>query len=385
MRASTARNTVARGGRLLLCLLSAASVTWGQGRTTPTGSLSVARFQHTATRLNDGRVLIVGGRSTDATTALNSVELYTPQTGRFAAIAPLHTGRALHTATLLSDGRVLVIGGIGEETTDGGSALRALRSTEVFDPKTLRWAEGPVLTQARSGHTATLTGSTVFIAGGLSGPRQALASSERISSSLVVTPGPSLQTARAAHLAFALSSGAVLLTGGRGGASVALADSEQCTERACEALGALPEAVQRSAGVDRREGPLLLGGYGPASSTNYVQHYSLDGGTWQLHPPHLSLAVVSHTATALPDASVLVTGGETPLESDSRRVQVLHGDAWCLAGTLRTSRKGHTATLLANGAVLIAGGTSAGLPEASAELWQPSAGPCEEPGGLLVE
>ena len=94
---------------LLSCLSWALPVlaqTW-----TLTGSMGTDRRHATVTRLNDGRVLIVGGRDS-TNTYLASAEIYNPATGQFTPAGSLTTGaRALHTATLLQDGRVLVTGG----------------------------------------------------------------------------------------------------------------------------------------------------------------------------------------------------------------------------------------------------------------------------------
>jgi hypothetical protein len=92
------------------------------GTFTPTGKMSVARFWHTATSLNNGKVLITGGYPYPVTA---TAELYDPVSGVFAPTGDMTTPRAQHLATLLVDGRVLIVpGGDGD---DGDSA-------EIYDP-----------------------------------------------------------------------------------------------------------------------------------------------------------------------------------------------------------------------------------------------------------
>jgi len=83
------------------------------------GTLKVARDSHSATLLPNGKVLVAGGvtgffdddglpdRFVSWTT-----ELFAPSAGSSAFAGSLETERVAHTATLLNDGRVLVTGGI---------------------------------------------------------------------------------------------------------------------------------------------------------------------------------------------------------------------------------------------------------------------------------
>jgi hypothetical protein len=91
--------------------------------------------------------------------------------------------------------------------------------------------------------------------------------------------------------------------------------------------------------------------------------------------------IAGHTASVIGSGDVLVVGGEPPQAVDTARAQrwVAASQKWCLAGTLRTSRKAHAATVLKDGSVLLSGGTSAGLAEASVERWSPAKGECVEP------
>jgi hypothetical protein len=77
------------------------------------GSLSVPRTRHTATILADGRVLIVGGRSDDERWGPDHLlaEVWDPATGLFRVAGSMPRPHPLHTATLLDDGRVLVVSG----------------------------------------------------------------------------------------------------------------------------------------------------------------------------------------------------------------------------------------------------------------------------------
>jgi hypothetical protein len=135
------------------------------GAFTQTGSMAVARFRHTATLLNDGRVLIVGGVPLDSSVPTSTAELYDPTTGIFTATGGMSAAREEHTATLLDSGKVLITG--GESPVMGSSDLQLTATAEVYDPSTGLFAPTGSMTEARNLHTATLLmDGTVLIAGG---------------------------------------------------------------------------------------------------------------------------------------------------------------------------------------------------------------------------
>ncbi|MCG8404583.1 MAG: hypothetical protein MI923_05235 [Phycisphaerales bacterium] len=108
-----------------------------------TPSLSVARSSHTQTTLQDGRVLITGGRTnatgTNPGTPINSVEIFDPLTGTIQAGPAMSTQRTDHTASLLPDGRVVVAGG---------------GTWQIFDPTTDTWSVSFALQRTRAAHAA---------------------------------------------------------------------------------------------------------------------------------------------------------------------------------------------------------------------------------------
>ena len=132
------------------------------GQFSKTGPMKTGRWLHTATLLQDGRVLILGGRSPNDS-VYTSAEMYDPRSGTFTSIAGMREGRQQHTATLLPDGRVLIAGGLWSDGHQG----RILSSTETFDPATGQYRAIGSMGARRSGHTATLLNDgRVLIVGG---------------------------------------------------------------------------------------------------------------------------------------------------------------------------------------------------------------------------
>ena len=78
----------------------------------PAGNMAVARDEHTATLLHNGKVLVVGGLNSSG--FLTFAELYDPASNSWSSAGSMAVARSEHTATLLSDGTVLIAGGFGQ-------------------------------------------------------------------------------------------------------------------------------------------------------------------------------------------------------------------------------------------------------------------------------
>ncbi len=202
-------------------LYNPATKTWSAGP-----SMNVARFSHTATVLNDGRVLVVGGAQRDPLTPYNSAELYTPGGSSWTNAASMAAARYSHTATLLPSGEVLVVGGVNTAT--------ALNSVELYNPTSNTWSVKTPMTVTRQLHTATLLPSgKVLIAGG-----QNLAGTPTNSAELYdpatdtwSDAGP-MNSARGRYpIAALLSCGRVLVAGGTAANNVHLASAEIYTQK----------------------------------------------------------------------------------------------------------------------------------------------------------
>jgi Kelch motif len=92
---------------------------------TPTGSMTAPRSSGTAVTLADGRVLVLGGSTSNNSLfpTLSTAEIYDPATGRFSVTGSLLESLIVPSAILLPNGKVLVA------ATNSSTA-------ELYDPST---------------------------------------------------------------------------------------------------------------------------------------------------------------------------------------------------------------------------------------------------------
>jgi len=178
-----------------------------------TGNLNTFRASHTATLLLNGKVLVAGGGQTNffgIPIPLVNAELYDETTGTWSNTGGMNKARFDHTATLLPNGKVLVAGYANFDTQETSD------TTELYDPATGTWNNTGNLNKARGYQTATLLpGSKVLVAGGFNSDGEAISSTEVYDSATGMwTNTGNLSQGRAYHTATLLTSGKVLVAGG---------------------------------------------------------------------------------------------------------------------------------------------------------------------------
>jgi hypothetical protein len=199
------------------------------------------RAFHTATVLDDGSILVIGGAKTSTSQSAicadcrrlegtTSASIYDPRTGSFSSTGPLAFPRLFHTATKLSDGRVVVIGGARSALVHTADAhpfpilpTDPVNAVEVFDPGSKTFANvavDPVAPRVFAAATRTLD-DEVMVTGGIpfNLPRNdlsnALASTTICGgAALACRAGPEMNSRRAGHVAFTLEPDGIFVMGG---------------------------------------------------------------------------------------------------------------------------------------------------------------------------
>ena len=335
-----------------------------------TGSLHLARSNHTATQLNNGKVLIVGGVDSSGI-PIATAELYDPATGTSALTGSLAAPRQYHTATLLNNGKVLIVGGCG------GGCNGQDASSELYDPAIGTFTPTGNLGIARDIHTATLlSNGKVLIAGGYGGGGFGILVSAELydPSTGTFTLTGNLNIAREWHVATALTTGKVLITGGYQGGLQNTGELYDPSTGTFTLTGSMNVARDVHTATLLNGGQVLIaGGWGGgASDVPSAELYDPVSGNF-IFVGNLNTARQQHTATLLSNGKVLITGGSDTSGNYFASVEAYDPStgAFSATGNLNTARAPHTATLLSNGNVLVVGGANSSGSLASAELYVP--------------
>ena len=331
-----------------------------------TGSLNVARYNHTATLLPNGEVLVTGGIGVNGDyTSLASAELFNPKSGKWTLTGAMTAGRTAHTATLLANGEVLVAGGSDYEISCDATA-------ELYNPSTGEWTLTGSMTQPRCLHSATLLpDGEVLVSGGVNSIHNT--NTNTLTGAEIYNPETgtwkatgSLNVSRAEAATLLLDNGEVLAAGGYNN----IGNSSPNTYLASVELynpstqkWTITASISGAVGLPAP--PALLTN-GDALVANDARFYIPGSSTWSATGPLPTIANPPTKAAAMANGDVLGTGcpckntnPNYPCRSASTAVADLYSfssNTWSQTGSMKFPRYSHTMTLLTNGQVLVAGG-----------------------------
>jgi hypothetical protein len=106
----------------------------------------------------DGLIYVIGG--SNATTYLNTVEVYDPVANGWSTRTNIPTARRNMTADVIG-GKIYIIGGEGSAGT--------LDIVEIYDPATDTWITGEPMLAARTEISSAVIGGSIYVIGGING------------------------------------------------------------------------------------------------------------------------------------------------------------------------------------------------------------------------
>ncbi|MCW5911452.1 MAG: hypothetical protein KIT62_10275 [Cyclobacteriaceae bacterium] len=273
----------------------------------PGASMNVKRAGHTATLLPDGNVLITGGF--DSSGFLASAELYVTAANEFLLLkSEMSDKRADHTAVLLQNGKVLLPGG-------SNGSIKSNQSADLYDPATRTFTRISDMNLPRTRHSGTLLpDGRVLVVGGSSNRRSdVLAACELFDPvSNTFTPAATLGIARNKHLAILMKDGNVLIIGGSSTASeiggryfsceVYHPGKNEFTWLSSRLIKSRFKITNAGDALDN--GAIVVGGDG-----KYIEVYDPVQNNFFTANGNVSKAWMYPTVTTISDNRVLITGG----------------------------------------------------------------------------
>ena len=339
----------------------------------PAAGMQTDRGGHVAALLDSGDVLVAGGATgtfAHGYDSLSSAELYDPTTNSWSYTGSLNTPRVWAAGTVLEDGTVLVAGGREANFDQQGPNVFALASAERYDPSTGTWSAAGSMSTARSGAMAVgLKDGRVLVIGGDDAGSTILRSAELYdpSSGTWSTTGSMIDDHAAlwsygagGFTATLLQNGEVLVAGG-GTASAELYDPGSGTWRA---TGSMNDTRSAATATLLPSGKVLVAGGDAAGD---AELYDPSTGVWTA-TGSMAYPRSGHTATLLRSGKVLVLGGfdmgYQGMDTSPAELYDPVTGAWTATGFPSWGhaypRFAFTTTLLPSGVAFAAGGLEQG-------------------------
>lgn len=301
-------------------------------------SIQVRTFQATAVKLQSGEVLVCGGLGIEKRgffglgrekiDVLESAFLFNPTDNTFKRVGDMKYPRHSHTATVLDDGRVLIAGGYNDSFW---KQHKTQAPVEVYDPASKKFEKvGKIFSRLklkapRMAHTATpimggqavvMAGGSHYEGGGLFGlikPKLKMNKGGEVvspaaNSSIKTTE---LVAARARHAALGLPNDDVFVAGGYDLTTGPVAPVEifDTANNVWSQVGNLKTPRANPKIAMSREWALVIGGHAGYGETGWVEVFNADAG--QMAPERFRLRTLRNSCTVeeLPNGELIVIGG----------------------------------------------------------------------------
>lgn len=318
-------------------------------------NIGAVRINHTATSLQDGRILITGGYN-GVDGALSDATIYDPGAKVFTKVGNMNYKRNFHTATLLPDGTVLILGG----SCSAGSV--PIGEAEIFNPSNRTFSIVGNLNIPRCyNESILLNNGKVLIVGGERLDQSGIVASEiydPIAKSF--STSGNLDRSRRSFGLVKKSDGTPFVIGGyitQSNLVIAYTETYN-TGTGLFSTEAQMNSYRRFFGVNLLgNNKILINGGSGSISYDSNELYDPVGDSFAALNSKLTVARSIHTSTLLNDGRVIVVGGhqyetvwpKTDIFNPTTNTNIQGPD-------LHVPRYGHTANILPNGQVLIVGG-----------------------------
>lgn len=302
------------------------------------GKVDVRMTGATLVELGDGTVLVSGGYGIERkgffgigkekVDTLKSAFVFNPVDNTFSKVGDMQYPRHSHTATLMDDGRVLIAGGYNDSLWRKDKTQAPF---EIYDPakgafeKVGSFFKRFKSREKRMGHTATaiegntgilLAGGNFYKGGGLFGlikPKLEMTPGTEVVRGMASDDAGALSMPRIDHAAASLgNSGKVLLAGGHD-TQTAIAMLEVYDEATGTWSNGGTMASPRTCPVIAvdRDVALIVGGFDGSKESDNAEVFDVTTSTLNATTYQMSQARTAHTATTLKDGRILIVGGMT--------------------------------------------------------------------------
>jgi hypothetical protein len=388
-----------RGSQLFFALLTVAMFIMGSlntgaqeldefGSIEQAGDMNEGRYNHTATLLNDGKVIVIGGTE-DGKNSLNSAEVFDPKEESWTPVPDMAHPRMRHTATILDSGRVLIAGGyLGNGygypslfKHFNGSGNISHSTCEIFDPGENAFEPAQPINIGRFWHRAVkLQNGQVLVMGGLNVSQGALSSCELYNPLTGQwSQAASLNLARARFTATLLQNGSVLITGGHSGKGKAPFSSCELylpVEDKWIEVSPMNKARGYHSGILMAHGKVMVsGGFSGPGQPDWKDSeiFNSESGTWT-DAGEMSLPRHNHESSLIPTGEVVIFSGSN-CQTGGAHSGIEYYDSkeelWRDTNIVMLGVKWAMATTLENGQVLITGGLTCLEASAASFIYSP--------------